>query len=795
MSTAFHIFNINPSDTLLTIESIQAQGVADTIVVYEPSSLPQSLRLKSEQITTFGNVTIRTTEACMFCSKTLEYINSLDHEYNFIYTKTSPLSLGYRAMERMVQACESVHDAMAYADYYELKPSDASPTPHPLIDSQPGSIRNDFDYGSLRVYHGKFHVGEVLTHAALYADHLRRPKIHIPEFLYTEMESDLRQSGQKQFDYVNPSMRSVQIEMENVCTKWLDEQKVLINPSMLRRANLDVEFALEASVVIPVRNRDKTIADAIRSALDQQTTFTYNVIVVNNHSTDFTAKQIDNIANEDSRVVHLIPKRHDLGIGGCWDFAIRSEHCGKFAVQLDSDDLYSSPHTLQRVVDKFYETHAAMVIGSYSLVDFNLNPLPPGLIDHREWTDENGPNNALRINGLGAPRAFFVPVLRQIGFPNTSYGEDYAVGLAISRSYRIGRIYDNLYLCRRWQGNSDAALSIAQTNRNNYYKDWIRTQELYHRTDLRAKCVDEKKLTDFFETQLERWHDVRKRFAMLDNGVERANFFDNDTSQRPIFTAQHNPSRIVSTGAKLDVQTIAKRKCFLCQDNQPAEQLHLPYHHTLQFCVNPFPILHHHFTIPLMAHEPQVMAGHYEQLADISSRLKHFVVFYNGAQCGASAPDHFHFQAGALNEIPLQRDIDYYLQSAKHLCNTIFYCTGFAYPFFFTTDHSEVERIVRALPTVEDEPEPRFNLIAWSKGVIIIPRRKLRPFCYYADGDANMCISPGAVDMGGLIITPHKKDFLRLNTKTITSILQEVALSTEELQPTINKLSKASSDD
>ena len=273
----------------------------------------------------------------------------------------------------------------------------------------------------------------------------------------------------KQFDYVNPRNREVQIEMEQAATAHLQEIGAKIDPSFYRRPDFkEQEFDVEASVVIPVFNREKTICDAVNSVLSQKASFKFNVIVVDNHSTDKTTELLQGF--HDERLIHIIPERTDLGIGGCWNVAINDDRCGRFAVQLDSDDLYSSPKTLQQVVDAFYKQNAAMVIGSYRMCDFELNTLPPGLIDHAEWTDENGPNNALRINGLGAPRAFFTPLLRQIQFPNTSYGEDYALGLIFSRHYRIGRIFTELYLCRRWGGNSDAALSIDKINANNLYK-------------------------------------------------------------------------------------------------------------------------------------------------------------------------------------------------------------------------------------------------------------------------------------------------------------------------------------
>lgn len=553
---------------------------------------------------------------------------------------------------------------------------------------------------------------------------------------------------------------------------------------------------MEASVIIPVRNREKTIGDAIRSALNQKADFAYNVIVVDNHSTDGTSHAIETIAREDSRVVHIVPEQDDLGIGGCWDLAIRSEQCGKFAVQLDSDDLYSGSDTLQRIVDKFYETKAAMVIGSYSLVDFNLQPLPPGLIDHREWTDENGMNNALRINGLGAPRAFYTPILREIGFPNTSYGEDYAVGLAISRKYKIGRIYDCLYLCRRWDGNSDAALSIEKVNRNNAYKDSLRSMEMDKRTDLifsRCSITPRTELNDWLQQQLDNWPEVKQRFADLDTKVEKRRL---DIGGAMTLTAQYNPARIRSTAAKVDKESIAKRQCFLCIDNQPKEQMHANYYSRYQLCINPYPILHRHCTLPLIGHKPQLMKGRYNDLRDFIQWLPNQAVFYNGPQCGASAPDHFHFQTGDKDEMPLLRDFHIYEKKAEKLADGIKLIKDYACPVLCCESVDDLQMMVSMLPVVEGESEPRFNILAWyddstkagKETYLLIPRSKLRPDCYFAEGEQNFCISPGAVDMAGLIITPREEDYHRLTGKKAAAILKEVALGKDEMKDVCKKV-------
>lgn len=418
--------------------------------------------------------------------------------YILLVVKPTALALGQYCVERMMRAAADTGAAMVYSDY--LSEEDNTVVRHPVIDCQPGALRDDFDFGALVLMRTSL-VKEfaaqhdvAYSHAGFYALRLYLSShgqlFHLDEYLYTERQLDLRASGVKQFDYVNPRNRDVQIEMEKAVTAHLASIGALVDASKRLEPDFsEGRFPVEASVVIPVYNRERTISDAIRSAMLQQTTFPYNVIVVDNHSTDATTEIIRSLQQElcgddgsaqtaSPRLVHIIPQRTDLGIGGCWNVAIDSPECGRFAVQLDSDDLYSSEQTLQKVVDAFHNQKAAMVIGSYRMCDFDLNTLPPGIIDHREWTDDNGANNALRINGLGAPRAFFTPLLRQMHFPNTSYGEDYALGISISRSYRIGRIYDELYLCRRWGGNSDAALSVEKVNANNMYKDRLRTMEL-----------------------------------------------------------------------------------------------------------------------------------------------------------------------------------------------------------------------------------------------------------------------------------------------------------------------------
>ena len=416
-------------------------------------------------------------------------------DFMILYSKTSSLDLGKFALDRMMQVCDDMNAGIVYSDYFEKKNNQL--LPHPVIDYQEGSLRDDFNFGSVILYKvSAFReacnkMDMEFRFAGLYDLRLRISQahsiVHLPEILYTEIEHDTRKSGEKQFDYVDPRNREVQIEMEKACTSHLKKIDGWLKPEFSEIRFETSIFEFEASVIIPVKNRVKTISDAITSVLSQETDFKINLIVIDNHSTDGTTETVSKFAREDPRVIHIIPERLDLGIGGCWNEGIFHEKCGKFAIQLDSDDLYIDKKVINRIVNAFYSQQCAMVVGSYKMVNFNLESLPPGLIDHKEWTPENGRNNALRINGLGAPRAFYTPVVRGIRLPNVSYGEDYAVGLAISRHYQIGRIYEPLYLCRRWEGNTDAALDIPRINAHNLYKDRLRTIELLARKQLNQK--------------------------------------------------------------------------------------------------------------------------------------------------------------------------------------------------------------------------------------------------------------------------------------------------------------------
>ena len=751
-----------------------------------------------------------------------------DADYVIICTKTTPIKWGLYALERFLRTADDTGAVMIYSDHYSMVKDErlsqdgtsavGKLEKHPVIDYQEGSLRDDFDFGSLwliksqclRDYAAQTDRVDYL-YAGLYDLRLYLSRVgeifHLNEYLYTENELDTRKSGEKQFDYVNPRNREVQIEMERACTQHLEKVGALIDTSYYRLPDFnEQDFEYEASVVIPVFNREKTIADAVKSALSQKANFKFNVIVVNNHSTDKTGEILSRIAHEmeekndkqAGRLIQIVPERRDLGIGGCWNVAINSDHCGKFAVQLDSDDLYSSPKTLQKIVDAFYKQKAAMMIGSYRMCDFDLNTLPPGLIDHKEWTEDNGCNNALRINGLGAPRAFFTPLVRQIQFPNTSYGEDYALGLAFSRRYRIGRIYDELYLCRRWGGNSDAALSIDRVNANNLYKDRLRTMELKARRQMlqgKADIMEDSTISRFFNRQLEKWDDARHRFRDLKH-VETKKLSEE-------VRLQFNPARIVSTGAKIDKKTLGERPCFLCDKNRPKEQMSQQIDERFHLLVNPFPILPVHFTIPARKHQPQAIYKNYGEMHRFLSLHSELMVFYNGPKCGASAPDHLHFQAGTSGILPLQAN---WQRLSRNLTDVISLndeekiavVRDFIVPAFVIISKSEesdetlFHRLYKSMPMRGDETEPMMNIIAWRKEdeyiSVVIPREKHRPEAYFAEGDAQVMVSPGALDMSGLIITPREEDFHKLTEESATTILQECGISTEKMNSIVTKL-------
>ena len=739
--------------------------------------------------------------------------------YVALIVKDTALEIGEGALERMVKVASDSGAAMVYADRYEKKKIDDEwkVERHPVIDYQLGAIRDDFDFGSLWLVRGEWlrqwaheSANTHYIYGGLYDLRLFLSRqgdlLHLNEMLYTEVERDVRASGEKQFDYVNPANREVQVEMEQVATRHLEAIGALVDTNNLLTVDYNEQpFDVEASVIIPVFNRAKTIADAVKSALEQETSFAYNVIVVDNHSTDGTSDILSDLLSSHGNKLHVLtPERTDLGIGGCWNLAVNDTHCGRFAVQLDSDDLYSSPKTLQTIVDAFYHQKAAMVVGSYRMCDFELNPLPPGLIAHKEWTEENGPNNALRINGLGAPRAFFTPLLREVQLPNTSYGEDYAMGLWFSRNYRIGRIYDELYLCRRWGGNSDAALSVDKVNANNLYKDRLRTLEIKARQTKNAHqspiISQLSPLDRYFDRQLKLWPETRDRYRELSHVETRELSVGSST-----FEVQFNPARIRSTGATISKEAVAARPCFLCKANRPAEQLTKIQNADYELLVNPYPILPMHFTIPMRRHQPQQIRGMYGEMIQLLKHYPDLMVFYNGPLCGASAPDHAHLQAGTSGVLPLQREWQRLSRNLTEVARrgedaTLSVMEDYPCAALVIQAHGRrsSERmfaaLYHALPKVPDQTEPMLNIVAWRVDdeyiSVVFPRRKHRPDCYYKENDEKLLISPGALDMSGLLITPRREDFERLTAEQAEGILKECALSDEEMTVLKDRLAK-----
>lgn len=785
-----------------------------------------------EELNLSEQVTVLHT-ANVFGTKFLRQVSSkAKAEYVALCLKPVALTLGYRCLQRMLQAAMATDAVMVYSDHYSVKNGVTELSRK--IDYQLGSVRDDFDFGSLlliktsalKAFFESDGVGRY-RYAALYALRLYLSRVgmllHLREPLYTEVETDLRLSGEKQFDYVNPSNREVQLENERACTRHLKLIGAYLAPDEFDSLpHDDTEYPVVASVIIPVRNRVSTIADAVESVLQQEADFDFNVIVVDNHSTDGTTDVLKRLT-ADARVVHVIPEQMDLGIGGCWDLAVRHAQCGRYAVQLDSDDLYSSTTTLAQIVEAFQKQKVAMVIGSYRMVDFSLNTLPPGLIAHKEWTPDNGRNNALRINGLGAPRAFMTHLLRKVGVPNTSYGEDYALGLAFSRHFRIGRIYDELYLCRRWEGNSDSALSSDKVNANNQYKDQLRTIEILARQQMNERwnrTISQEEVYDFFRQQMECWEEARQRVDDLRKSVQMRELELEDFK----LGAQYNPSRIVSTAAKVEKKEIKKRPCFLCKKNRPNEQSELAIEGKYEVLVNPYPILPYHLTIPTRRHTLQTLETLLPCFGKLAWQMPDFFVFYNGPQSGASAPDHAHLQAGLRGSVPIERDWKFFETKLEKIYPSmpmedaeleelgytasdagIYQLKGYACPTFVVkgcmleTDYFLLRKLLSSIKTVTDAPaEPNVNILGWRQSggpteddnvvFVVFPRKKHRPNCYYESGESQLVVSPGSIDMGGLIITPREEDFEKITPNVAAAILNEVCLSESEAAQVVKRL-------
>lgn len=615
--------------------------------------------------------------------------------------------------------------------------------------------------------------------------------VHINEYLYTEVESDKRKSGEKQFDYVDPKNRQVQIEMEQACTNHLKEIGGYLYPIFRPVDFSSHTFEYEASVIIPVRNRIRTVKDAVRSALNQQTTFPFNVIVIDNHSTDGTSEVLRELSS-DKRLIHVIPERNDLGIGGCWNIGIHHEKCGKFAVQLDSDDVYKDEHSLQIIIDTFYKQKCAMVIGTYMMTNFDMQEIAPGIIDHKEWTPDNGRNNALRINGLGAPRAFYTPILREIKVPNTSYGEDYALGLKISHDYQIGRIYDVIYLCRRWEGNSDAALPVEKINQNNLYKDRLRTWELEQRILQQETTLEkiQQSIERLFQKQTLSWELAKENYQALKQYRSRtkeiSKWFGKQYLDANLFL---NPKRILSTTAQTDTASIHSRPCFLCQTNRPQEQEFISYRN-YQILVNPYPIFKHHFTIVDKEHKSQSIAGRFKDMIEFTDIMREYFLLYNGPECGASAPDHAHFQACSKEE-SMQGS---YYDHIDLIDNDKVRISYEDFPYSFIRIQAKNKKtmsktfhlIYDILAANNNGKEPMMNILAWygleitkehfgknyddqfesvaehPYNCIIFLRSKHRPDCYYAKGDEQILISPAIAEMNGIFPIVREEDMKKL---------------------------------
>ena len=720
-------------------------------------------------------------------------------KYILLKLDNSDMLWDYSYIERFVQVAQQSQAGICYSDYYEIV--DGKFIEKRLIDYQRGSLRDNFNFGHLVLFNTKLFKATVLKqgyakylHAGFYDTRLKMslkyPIKYISEPLYTVMANAFR--PQSHFSYLDPNNRRKEIEMEKACISYLKCIKACL-PHSRRRIPLMKKgyFVYEASVIIPVRNRVQTIKEAIESALSQRPNFPFNIIVVDNHSDDGTTEMIQQYAH-DKRIIHLIPTRKDLNIGGCWNLALQNPECGKFAIQLDSDDLYSSPQALQIIVEAFYKQQCGMLIGAYRLTDFNLNEIPPGIIDHREWTPQNGGNNALRVNGLGAPRAFYTPLIRQFEFPNTSYGEDYAVGLRFARERLIGRVYDILYICRRWKGNSDAALSMEKANEYNYYKDTLRSLELDARINyirkLKNRSPKEKTVSQpgylppplkkreievLLDMQRKEWPLAEKNYFIAENKTE-----ERLTQLFGFFTIRmlHIPHRIHSARAS----THKKQKCPLCAENRPNKQIGILFKERYSILCNPYPVFDKHFVIADCSHVPQKIDGRLEDMLDLAEALEEYAVFYNGADAGASIPGHFHFQAVETQQLPFcKRNI------LKRFIGNHNYK-----PLYFFDNNKEliINQVYKTIRTLsgceESETEPAFNLLCWYNNfrikrnnrwnIALFPRKRHRPKEYYKKKEECILISPGTLEMAGVFVFPRKEDFVKVKHKDVLNIYEQL---------------------
>ncbi len=753
------------------------------------------------------------------------FLKKLSGRYLMLMDVEKEIRMGKSSLRRMLTITENTKAGIVYSDFITQEGNNF--IKHPLIDYQLGSVRDDFKFGHLLIFPcaaiksalEKYGSLPSDADASLYDLRLKistdHEIIHVPEFLYTVLvKKKTKKTGIKteaHFAYVAKESICRQKKFEKMATRHLKRIGAYVPP--LKKIVGQEQNALQwkASIVIPVLNRKKTITDALKSALDQKTDFPFNIIVVDNYSTDGTTDILKKYALKYPHVHHLIPSRKDLGIGGCWNEAIYSPYCGRYIVQLDSDDLYRSPHTLQKIVDAMRRERCAMLVGSYTIVDERLKKIPPGLIDHREWTQANGHNNLLRVNGMGAPRAFDLSVIRRFGFPNVSYGEDYAVALRISREYKVGRIYENLYWCRRWKDNTDAGLSIQKQNANDIYKDRLRTAEIevrksanreklsFNQGRIYAEFTSGKDLSlpflcqSLYSSQKKTW--PRLADACRDWGSVRSRKLSGEYN----VYLQYNPARAVSSGAAVDIQSIRKRPCFLCDHNLPFEQKGVLYKNQYLILCNPAPIFEHHFTIVSMRHDPQDIASSIDGLLSLGADMPGYAVFYNGPACGASAPDHLHFQAVPKQSLPFLREIKKLPQGHNML--SLRYESG----GMFDRSVVVIESKDRATLTgqflgflkasqkiLRTTTEPMVNVICDynSKGwrLVVFLRGKHRPDAYFEKDDSRIFISPGAVDMAGVVITPLLDNYRRLDYTGIRKIYREVSLPERVMKSILKEL-------
>ena len=753
------------------------------------------------------------------------YLRKLSGKYLLVMDADKRIIIDKLSLREFIGAAETNQAGMIYSDLI-LRDGNKL-IEHPLIDYQAGSIRDDFNFGhlflfscaaiksSLQKYGSLPSEGDTALYDLRLKVSIDHKIIHVAEFLYivsAENKQKISKPGGKEeahFAYVAKENLIRQKKLEKIATDHLKRIGAYLPPRTKSVNKEQHDLQWNASIVIPVLNRKKTIAAALTSALEQKTDFPFNIIVVDNHSTDGTTDILKKLAARYPHVHHLIPVRRDLGIGGCWNEAIYSPYCGRYVIQLDSDDLYSSPQTLQKIVNTLRRGLYAMVVGSYTIVNENLEKIPPGLINHKEWTQANGHNNLLRVNGMGAPRAFDLSTIRRVGFPNVSYGEDYAVALRITREYKVGRIYENLYWCRRWKGNTDAGLSIEKKNRNDFYKDTLRTTEIgarksagkeepfFNKERIFAEFDGGKDLSLTLLCQ-SLYDSQKKSWPRLADACRDLNAVNNrKLSGKYKAYLQYNSARAISSGAAVDAESIKKRPCFLCHENLPVEQKGILYRNQYLILCNPAPIFKNHFTIVALRHDPQEIATSINGLLDLGADLSGYAVFYNGPACGASAPDHLHFQMIPTHALPFLDTLKTF-SPAKEISSVRFYKADNLDRGVIIIESKNREALReqfarftevtrKIIPT---NNEPLMNVLCTCENhiwrLVIFLRQKHRPDAYFAEDEKRIFISPGAVDMAGVMITPLLTDFNRLDCDTISGIYREVSLPESIIDKIIN---------